>query len=293
MLATSRGTALLAALSLAWLPAPSAFADEPGAARQGQFHHYVALGDSYVAGPGVDPVDPASGSCSRSLNNYPSQVADSFGLERDTNFFDVSCSGATSYGLTSDESPQIAIAGHPAMVDSVDANTDLVTLTVGANNDGLAQAIFFECNISGGGCEQRVAARPQLGDLAEFYARLTDSVADAIRHIHQVSPKATVVVVGYLRVGAAWCPAWSPYNAQDSAFIDSVQARMNNALKTAAAQTGAKFVDVNAGAGDHGVCSEDPWVKGGGSLIGNDIALHPLAAGEDAAARAVLSVLGR
>ncbi|MGL6235187.1 MAG: SGNH/GDSL hydrolase family protein [Segniliparus sp.] len=290
MSSTRRKAALLAALSLSCLPARAALADPSGPV---QFHKYVALGDSFAAAPFQDPVDGSSGSCDRSLGNYPSRVADSLGLERDSGFVDVTCSGATSYGLTADEGPQVIIGGHGAMVNAIDSDVDLVTVTIGAVNDGLAQTLFLDCNIGGGGCEQKVEAKPQLGDMGGFFPRVKDTVADALRQIRQIAAKATVLVVSYIRVGSDWCPAWGSYNAQDAAYIDGLQARLNDALKAAAAEGGARFVDVNAASGGHGVCSGDPWVAGGGPLLGGDIAIHPLPEGQAASARAVLAALGR
>jgi lysophospholipase L1-like esterase len=289
-----RAAARLTAVSLfCALPCPAALADPAPGGKHAHFHKYVALGDSFAAAPFQDPVDGSSGSCDRSLNNYPSQVADGLGLERDSGFIDVTCSGATSYGITEDEGPQVVIGGHGAMLDAVDADTDLVTVTIGAVNDGLAQTLFLDCNIGGGGCEQKVRAKPQLGDMSGFFPRVKDSLADALRQVRQAAPKATVLVVSYLRTGIAWCSAWGPYNAQDAMYIDGLQARLNNVLKEAAAASGSKFVDVNAVSSDHGVCADDPWVAGGGPLIGGDIALHPLPAGQAASARAVLAALKR
>jgi hypothetical protein len=285
-----RNAVLFAAVSLSCLSVQTALADPAPGGKSAQFHRYVALGDSYAAAPGVDPVDGASGGCARSLRNYPSQVAEALGLERGESFIDESCSGTSSYGIADGESGPLGDS-RAAQLDAVDADTDLVTLTVGANNDGLAQAVFFECNIGGGGCEQRVRAKPQLADMNDFYARVESSVSDTLRTIHQIAPKATAAVVGYIRVGSAWCPAWGPYNANDAAYIDGVLGKLNNALKNAAAQTGAKYVD--AAAAGHGVCSDDPWVTGGGALIGSGISLHPLAEGEDGMAKAVLASLGR
>ncbi|MGL6235188.1 MAG: SGNH/GDSL hydrolase family protein [Segniliparus sp.] len=285
-----RKVALLAALPLFCLPAQAALADQSG--QRASFHKYVALGDSYAAAPGVGPTDGASGGCSRSLRNYPSQVADALGLERGESFLDVSCSGASSYGIAGGESGPLGDA-RSAQFDAVTPDTDLVTLTVGANNDGLAEAVFFECNIGGGGCEQKVEAKPQLGDMSDFFARVQGSVTDVLRQVHAVAPKATVVVVSYIRVGTAWCPAWGSYNAQDAAYIDGVQAGLNGALRNAAAATGSKFADAAAASAGHGVCSDNPWITGGGALIGDNIALHPQSAGEDGMARAVLSAIGR
>jgi len=59
--------------------------------------HYVALGDSYAAGPWI-PVqrsDPIG--CGRSTHNYPALVAEALGI---ADYTDVSCSGARTEHMT-------------------------------------------------------------------------------------------------------------------------------------------------------------------------------------------------
>ena len=62
---------------------------------------YVALGDSFVAGPLIPTTDLASG-CARSDHNYPSLVAKALDVKT---FVDVSCSGATTSDLTGVQRP--------------------------------------------------------------------------------------------------------------------------------------------------------------------------------------------
>src|SRR5438552_1252187 len=56
---------------------------------------YIALGDSYGAGPGI-PTDVHS-ACQRSDHNYPSLVADAVSF---SSFRDATCSGATTDHMT-------------------------------------------------------------------------------------------------------------------------------------------------------------------------------------------------
>src|SRR5690349_19526946 len=62
-----------------------------------RFDHYVALGDSYTAGPLIplQRLDPVG--CLRSTSNYPAQLAVRL-LVR--SFTDVSCSGADTSNMT-------------------------------------------------------------------------------------------------------------------------------------------------------------------------------------------------
>ncbi|HVW32598.1 MAG TPA: SGNH/GDSL hydrolase family protein, partial [Acidimicrobiia bacterium] len=68
----------------------------PGAQAAGP-GRYVALGDSYTAGPGVPNQVPEAGGCRRSDHNYPHLVAAALHL---TDFHDVSCSGARTDHMT-------------------------------------------------------------------------------------------------------------------------------------------------------------------------------------------------
>ena len=61
---------------------------------------YVALGDSYTAGPLIPNQDPAYPGCLRSDHNYPSLIAPDLGLPA---FRDVSCSGAQTKDMTSSQ----------------------------------------------------------------------------------------------------------------------------------------------------------------------------------------------
>ena len=62
---------------------------------------YVALGDSYSAGPLIPTTDLAGG-CARSDHNYPSLLADE--LDAKT-FVDVTCSGAKTHDITGVQRP--------------------------------------------------------------------------------------------------------------------------------------------------------------------------------------------
>src|ERR1700712_2315990 len=67
---------------------------------------YVAMGSSFAAGPGVDPVEQPPPTCGRSTRNY----AHHFAGRRSLMLVDVSCGGATTahvLGPWQDIPPQI------------------------------------------------------------------------------------------------------------------------------------------------------------------------------------------
>ena len=92
---------------------------------------YVALGDSYTAGPiiPVQQTDPLG--CLRSDHNYPHLVAAALGV---SNFRDPSCSGAETEDMTM---PQGVSPGpNPPQFDSLAADTQLVTSASAATTSG-------------------------------------------------------------------------------------------------------------------------------------------------------------
>lgn len=91
--------------------------------------HYVALGDSYAAGPGIPAQRSDPIGCYRSTNNYPALLARALNIR---NYIDVSCSGATTDNMTSAQpSP---LGPNPPQFNALKPDTDLVTVTIGAND---------------------------------------------------------------------------------------------------------------------------------------------------------------
>ena len=86
---------------------------------------YVALGDSYAAGPGVPRLRITSGLCGRSTNNYPTRVAAELAPSA---FTDVSCSGAETHHMTTRQH------SNPPQYSALKADTRVVTITIGGND---------------------------------------------------------------------------------------------------------------------------------------------------------------
>ena len=64
--------------------------DAPQSATLAPGSQYVAMGSSYAAGFGIEPQQPSTGACGRSLLDYPHLVASKLHLQ----LSDVSCGGA-------------------------------------------------------------------------------------------------------------------------------------------------------------------------------------------------------
>src|SRR3954451_11241461 len=99
---------------------------------------YVALGDSYVAGPAIPlPIKPWG--CIKSDHNYAHLAAPKLGLD----LRDPSCSGAETGDMTATQG--VWPDPNPPQFNALAADTTVVTLGIGGNDIGfssLAQDCF-------------------------------------------------------------------------------------------------------------------------------------------------------
>lgn len=298
-------TRLLAALLLCLLgacgPAPPPV-QPPSAARSGatpseatpsdlaepapesSFESYVALGDSFTAGPYVPVTDLASG-CFRSDGNYPSLVAGRLGIE---DFTDVSCSGAATGHLFAPQHP-IEDVSVPPQLDALDEDTDLVTVGIGGNDFDLFSTLVMRCtqlravDPDAAPCTDTLAAEGV--DLVGLTDRIGDRVARALQEVRDRAPEATVLVVGYLRLVPpdGGCPEAGLADG-DYGMAHAVTRSLNQALDRASRDAGVGFVDMFAASRGHDICADRPWVQGSRTNQQAAFAYHPLAAGMEAVA---------
>jgi lysophospholipase L1-like esterase len=256
-----------------------------------RFASYVALGDSFTAGPYVPRTELAAG-CLRSDGNYPSLVARRLHVKH---FTDVSCSGAQTRDLTHRQHT-FRDATVPPQLDAVRAGTDLVTLGIGGNDFDLFEGLLQRCaslrQFAPGGAPCTVQLRRDGFDPRRVTRRIGEHVATAVRRIRARAPGAEVLVVGYLRLAPTrgGCPAL-PFAAGDYAEGVRVSRALDRALAGAAHRTGAGFIDMYAASRGHDVCSAHPWVNGSRTDRAAALAFHPLAAGMDAVADRVVARL--
>lgn len=263
-------------------PAAAETAQEP------TFDNYVALGDSFVAGPlireeRVHAQMPLLG-CMRTSNNYPSMLAERLGVSE---FTDASCSGAVIndfYEQQFDDTlPQF---------DALTPETDLVTVGISGNDFGFS-SILVEC-------AKQSLSNPVGEPCAEHYGDELDNRVEELRpQVSQVyadiaerSPDATVLAVGYLQImpesGGCW-PS-TPISRGDVPFLDRAQTALNAMIAEEAQAQGAVFVDVFERG--HDVCqsSDTRWVEG--LIPENGAPVHPNRLGMEATADFVSQTLG-
>lgn len=270
-------TALMA-LSMATVPAA---ADEAEAAAQeaetADFENYVALGDSFTAGPFISDTGdietnaPLLG-CMRSESNYPQLLAE--GLEG-TELTDVSCSGAVMEHFYEDQFDDA-----PPQLDALTPETDLVTVGISGNDFGFAE-IFLECAGQSLGDPGGSPCADHYGDeLDDRVEELREDVSQVYADIAERSPDATVLSVGYLQILPETDGCWPtvPVSEGDVPFLDEAQIALNAMIDEEATAQGATFVDVYERGHDACQPSDTRWVEG--LIPGNEAApVHPNLAG--------------
>jgi lysophospholipase L1-like esterase len=257
---------------------------------------YVALGDSYTAGPLVltptgNPID-----CARSDHNYPSVVAERLGV---SSFTDVSCSSAETKHMTEPQTGLPLGGTNPPQFNGLRPDTTLVTVGIGGNDAGLV-GVAVECAQlgllapTGSACRDHYA--PGGVDSVEAKIEAARPRIDAVLEgIHARSPDARVAIVGYpnvLPIDGSNCYPLVPLSRDDVTYIDMLMRRINTMIRQEAAKHDAEFVDTYDDAIGHDVCKLPPtrWFEG---LVPTEPAfpLHPNGKGEASMARSVLDVL--
>ncbi|HKR51410.1 MAG TPA: SGNH/GDSL hydrolase family protein [Pseudonocardiaceae bacterium] len=268
---------------------------QPAVAAQttGSPRHYVALGDSYAAGPGIpiQRLDPIG--CSRSTSNYPALVAEALDIH---DVIDVSCSGARTENMT-DPQP-VSLGTNPPQFDALTPDTDLVTVTISGNDIGFIQMIFTCSGLSatdpfGNPCE-RLATAGGIDRNAQRIAAAAPKVARVLEGIRERSPRATVLLVGYLRIlpPAVGCYPVFPIARGDVPYLDGMQQQLTAMLADQANDHGAVFVDAYAGSLGHDACQlpGTKWVEGI-APTSPAAPVHPNATGMHAVTDLILNTL--
>ncbi len=251
---------------------------------------YVALGDSFTAAPLVPVTDLAEG-CLRSDANYPSLLAASLDLE----LTDVSCSGATTRDLLRRQAT-VRDSSVPAQLDALDADTDLVTLGIGGNDQALFSGLVETClrlrtqDRRGAPCADSAVGRRLLAATP----RIGGNIERALRRVQRRAPDARVILVGYPRIAPSRgaCPRRLPFATGDVTFGDRVLRALDRSMSRAADRVGVDYLDLYSASAGHDVCSDEPWVNGRRTRSGVALAFHPLAAGAAATARLLEDLVG-
>jgi len=250
--------------------------------------NYVALGDSYSAGP-LDGPTAGNLLCLQSSASYPYDAASYLGAK----LTDVTCSGADSANLTT--TPQYP--GVSPQVDALSSSTQLVTLTDGGNDNNLFVSALVDCgtidifdvlNI-GSPCED------VYGDtFANSIASDASTLESTFATIKKDAPNAQVYVLGYPDIlpSSGGCYPTMPLTNGDTSYLNGVELDLNSTIQKEATAAGVHFVSTYSQFEGHGSCAtgSNQWINAIIATSGG-ISVHPNATGEQEMANILESAL--
>jgi lysophospholipase L1-like esterase len=245
---------------------------------------YVALGDSFAAGPLIPPqnqLDP----CLRSTVNYPHKLAEALRVKT---FRDVTCSSAETKHILTTPQPTY-LPGQPArpiQLDAVSETTTLVTVTIGANDIGLAGTALTCLNVApeplGVSCKDRLT-RGGVDRGREAVDAVAPRLADTLDAIHRKAPHARIVITSYANyIRPGGCYPLQPIWARDATYMQGLVNRLGEVTARVAEDHDAEYVDfIEPGRGHDGCDLTRNWVTAvvPGTTLGL-VPLHPTALGE-------------
>nr|WP_313312167.1 SGNH/GDSL hydrolase family protein [Dietzia maris] len=283
------------------IDAPGSVTGPLGSLASPAYAEYVALGDSYAAfGNQTDPVvtDGPAARCGRSLTNYPNELDRNPAVVELT---DVTCGGAIIPSLTG-----FQYDGVPAQLDALDADTDLITLSIGGNDVGFGEivncitkqddyATVPSCREELDG-EISAAIDSVFGAGTEGDVPVATKVDTIYALIEEKAPDATVVATQYLPL--------MPAEGEDCAFTErlvpddvkwarEVTAKINAAVDAAAVRNGhVSVLPVDASV-DRSACgdADERWTDFLGGAPTGAYPMHPTALGQQAMADAIAAAI--
>lgn len=241
---------------------------------------YVALGDSYSAGPLVATMRSDPASCYRSNQNYPAFLADWLTV---STYTDVTCSRADSTDLKGRQGFDDGTSVPPQLA-ALSSETDLVTLGIGGNDFGIFSSLVDVA--TGASAQQQQTLRRNVG-------RVEGRLADAVSAISAKAPNAAVYVVGYPHIlpEGESCAAVRLTPAQLTAAAQLSQ-RFDDSLRAGAESAGATFVNLDKASTGHDVCAgKDAWINGPKLRLGIAAPFHPMLNGMQGVATEVFATI--
>jgi lysophospholipase L1-like esterase len=281
-------------------------------------HRYVALGDSFSSGEGSPPYDTPTtkDTCHRSKKAY----AHLLNTMLTSHLSFVACSGALIQNL------YLGQNGEAAQLDALHNDTDLVTLSIGGNDNGFKQIMTGcvtgpgssdkDCQATGNTIIKYSLQNMQTGYTLCLTGRCVrmPSLADLYQAIHTRAPKARILVHDYPSIFDAAatksCPVARPWpytvTASNQRWIGKAAAKLNAVVAAEAAQAQGRGVPVQVVPmsktfTNHWLCgSKQAWFNGV-ELVSTGTtkppakpkaeSFHPNAAGQKAMAAALRTAL--
>jgi lysophospholipase L1-like esterase len=231
---------------------------------------YVALGDSYSSGTGTRQYTDAN--CQRSVYAYPSLID----VQRpNTDLVFAACSGATTSSVLSSQ------------VQSLTADTAIVTITVGGNDAGFS-SVVTQCALP-----WPWSCSSDLDNAQAFIRNTLPGRLDAVyAQITARAPSARVVVLGYPRLFMGVdCNAGTFFSSDELTRMNQTADLLRDVTRARAQAAGFTFADAIPAFTGHAVCSSSEWLNGLSNPVGESY--HPNRTGHSAGyAPLVRAVIG-
>jgi lysophospholipase L1-like esterase len=240
---------------------PDPFPTEPLTAST----RYVAVGDSFAAGMGGGA---EQGKCRLSANGYPAVFARRAGIDLVVN---AACAGATTSDLLKHQ------------LIALDDRTDLVTVSIGGNDLGVA-AIAGDCAAG-----KATACRNEVTAALSLLNVLPDRLDTVYSAIAQAAPNARIVVTGYTPLYDASDPSAPDF--QTAAAINAATIGLNEVIRQAVDEQradGKPLTYLPVDFAGHAIGDRRPWLN----TTGADV-FHPTAAGYAEYANRLVRLLGK
>ncbi len=254
--------------------------------------NFVALGDSYAAGPFIPDQSFSPLGCLKSNSNYSHLAVPSIGLP----LRDASCSGAKTDNMLSSQSVTPGPA-NPPQFNSLASDTKVVSITIGGNDIGFS-SILESCitaNPFGSPCRNKYAPAGGADQLSQRIAATAPKIASTIQGIHALSPSARIYVTNYPAIfpeTGYGCFPQEPIAFTDVTYLRAKQKELNAMIAAQAAANGARLIDWYTGSIGHDSCksSGTRWVE---PLVPGSLAapVHPNKRGMQGAAALLASAV--
>lgn len=247
---------------------------------------YVALGDSFSAGEGVEPFSPPTGTngCHRSELAYARLLDANPWLNLRLQSFRA-CSGASTADVIHGRN------GEPSQLEALGENTDIATITIGGNDIGFAE-FAAACVDPLSDCEAGSAS------YNESMSRIQNELPAALHRLFteiqgRIGSQTRVLVVGYPHLvlpGSSAFGTCAYLSAEEKATISAVTTMLNNTIQVVVGRAGPQFEFVNAAEtldgipvspfAGHELCREDSYFNG--AMLPIEYSFHPNRKGQAA-----------
>jgi lysophospholipase L1-like esterase len=252
----------------------------------------AALGSSFAAGPGIEPV--ADAAAMRSEQNYAHQLA----VRLDARLVDLTVSGATTANIL--DVPQQISEGvvFPPQIEGLPTDAEIVTITAGGNDLQFAGAMLYAAWL------RREPASPIVPMLSQMFPdgisvppehtveKATAGLVQVVEEARAQAPAARILLVDYLTVlDEASGPA-TPFSDRELRQFLTIQRAVQQVFTDAASRVSAELVLASSLSSDHALGSPDPWVQPFHQVLTQTgSSFHPNAAGMSAIAAELERVL--